>query len=310
MHTQPPRSENITFMDFPLCTDLSQLDARFAILGIPYGSPYTLDEMTNDQSNGPTAIRRASRRLSDAIDRWNFDLGGTLFPEPGIRIVDCGDVPGSLADPKSHFRLAETAVREIIARKAIPIILGGDHGIPIPVFRALDCYKDVTLVHVDAHIDWRDDVNGVHEGYSSPIRRASELPHIGKIFQIGMRSVGSARAQEFHDAQAYGSKIFTSYQVHEEGMRSILDQIPDQGTYYLTIDADGMDPSVMPAVESPVSGGLYFHQLRTLIHGLASKGQFIGMDIVELAPRRDVGSISAITAGQMILNFIGAVLRS
>ena len=192
MHTQPPRSEYITFMDFPLCTDLSQLDARFAILGIPYGSPYTLKEMTNDQSNGPTAIRRASDRLIDLIDRWNFDLGGVLFPEKGIRVVDCGDVPGSLEDPHSHFRAAEQAVREIIAHNAIPIILGGDHGIPIPVMRALDLYDNVTLVHVDAHIDWRDDVNGVHDGYSSPIRRASELAHISQIFQIGMRSVGSA----------------------------------------------------------------------------------------------------------------------
>ncbi len=310
MHTTPPRSENLTFMKFPLCTDLSQLDARFAILGIPYGSPYTMGEMTNDQTNGPTAIRRASRRLTDSPDRWNFDLDGVLFPEPGIKVVDCGDISGSLDDPQANYRAAKSAVREIIAHKATPIILGGDHGIPIPVIRALDSFEDVTLVHVDAHIDWRDEVNGVHDGYSSPIRRASELAHIGQIFQIGMRSVGSARAQEKHDAHAYGAKIFTSYQVHDHGMRFVLDQIPAGAKYYLTIDADGMDPSVMPAVESPVAGGLFFHQLRTLIHGLADKGRLLGMDIVEIAPRRDVHEISAVTAGQIILNFMGAVVRS
>jgi agmatinase len=189
-------------------------------------------------------------------------------------------------------------------------VLGGDHGAPIPVLRALDGYGPLTLIQVDAHIDWREEVNGVQDGYSSPIRRAAELPHIDGIFQIGIRAQGSARAEDVRAALAYGANIITAYEVHENGMESVLAQIPQGGRYYLTIDADGLDPSVMPAVAGPAAGGLFFHQVRRLIHGLAAKGRLLGMDIVEITPSRDLNGISAITAGQLILNFMGVALRA
>ena len=191
--TVAPRSEIRTFMGFPLCTEIDTLEADLAVLGIPYGDPYNMDEVTNDQSNGPTAVRRESARLSSGLDHWDFDLGGPLFDGRNIRVADCGDVPADPADMKGHYRIAETAVRTILKRGAYPIIIGGDHGVPIPVFRAFEEHGPLTLVHIDAHLDWRDEVNGVREGYSSPIRRASELSHIEGIFQIGMRAQGSAR---------------------------------------------------------------------------------------------------------------------
>jgi agmatinase len=161
-------------------------------------------------------------------------------------------------------------------------------------------------VQIDAHIDWRDEVNGVREGLSSPIRRASEMPHIDQIFQIGMRSAGSARPEEVEAAATYGAHITTAWELHDIGMDAVLERIPDGGRYYITIDADGMDPSVMPAVAGPAPGGLTFHQARKLIHGLVRKGRVIGMDIVEITPRLDVNRITAITAGRLIVNLIGA----
>jgi agmatinase len=174
------------------------------------------------------------------------------------------------------------------------------------VLRAFDGRGPITLVQVDAHIDWRDEINGVREGYSSPIRRASELSHIDRLFQIGMRGQGSARSKEVEAALDYGAKIITAYEVHEKGMDSVLDRIPTNENYYLTIDADGLDPAIMPAVAAPVAGGLVFHQVRRLIHGLVQKGRLLGMDIVEITPKRDLNGISSLTAGQLILNFIGA----
>ena len=93
-------------------------------------------------------------------------------------------------------------------------------------------------------------------------------------------------------------------------MAAALERIPDNGSYYLTIDADGLDPSVMPAVGSPAPGGLFFHHVRELIHGLARKGRLMGMDINEVSPGRDVNGISALTAGQLICNYIGAAVRA
>jgi agmatinase len=310
LKTIPPRFTSGTFLGFPLCTEIDSLEADVAILGIPYGDPYSMDEVTNDQTNAPSAIRLESARLSIGLDQWDFDLGGPLFNGQNIRVVDCGDIPGDPADIKGHYRIAETIVKTILNRKALPVVIGGDHGVPIPVFRALDGHGPITLVQIDAHIDWRDEINGVHEGYSSPIRRASELSHIDRIFQIGMRGQGSARAIEVEDALTYGAEIITAYEVHEKGMDSILDRIPANERYYLTIDADGLDPTVMPAVGAPAAGGLLFHHVRTLIHGLVKKGRLLGMDIVEITPKRDINGISSLTAGQLILNFIGATARA
>jgi len=308
--TIPPRLASNTFLGFPLCTKLDSLEADIAILGIPYGDPYKMGEVNNDQTNAPSAVRHESARLSLGLEHWDFDLGGPLFNGCDVRVVGCGDVPGDPASIKGHYRIAETAVKTILDRNALPIIIGGDHGVPIPVFRAFDGCGPITLVHIDAHIDWRDEVNGVREGYSSPIRRASELSHIDRIFQIGMRGQGSARAQEVKAALAYGAEIITAYEVHEKGMDFVLARIPANERYYLTIDADGLDPTVMPAVAAPAAGGLLFHHVRRLIHGLVQKGRLLGMDIVEITPKKDLNGISSLTAGQLILNFIGATARA
>jgi len=223
-----------------------------------------------------------------------------------LRVVDCGDVAADLDDFDNYTAKAELVVRKILAAGAMPVILGGDHAIPIPVFKALDQAGPITLVQIDAHIDWREEVNGVREGLSSPIRRASEMAHINQIFQIGMRSSGSARAEEVEAAAAYGAHITTAWELHDIGMDAVLQRIPDGGRYYITIDADGMDPTVMPAVAGPAPGGLTFHQARKLIHGLVRKGRVVGMDIVEITPNLDVNRITAITACRLIVNLIGA----
>jgi agmatinase len=192
----------------------------------------------------------------------------------------------------------------------MPIVLGGDHAIPIPVFRALDGHGPITLVQIDAHIDWRDEVNGVREGLSSPIRRASEMSHIGEIFQIGLRATGSARQEEVDAARAYGAHLVTAYELHDGGIDAVLARIPDGGRYYLTIDLDGMDPAIAPGVAGPCPGGVTFHQARKLIHGLVRKGRVVGMDVVEITPRTDVNQITCITAGRLIVNMIGAAVRA
>jgi agmatinase len=166
------------------------------------------------------------------------------------------------------------------------------------------------MIQIDAHLDWVDNKNGIREGYSSPIRRASEMDHIGEIFQIGLRCQGSARREEVEAATAYGAHLITDLELQDRGMEHVLTQIPDDGAYYLTIDADGLDPSAMPAVAGPAPGGLTYPQVRKLIHGLVAKGRVVGMDIVEITPKCDVNQITAITAGNLILNMIGKLIQA
>lgn len=314
--TQEPGGAPRSFLDFPLALDLDALEADVAILGIPFGMPYAPEAMANDQSRAPDAIRQASDDPDYTRLHYDWDLDGPLLDDRPIRVVDCGNVTADRGDHRVHYQRAEAAARKILASGATLITLGGDHGIPIPVMRALEDSVDastgeqITLVHVDAHLDWRHEVNGETDGYSSPIRRASEMDWFGSIVQIGIRGIGSARRQEVEDARAYGADIVTAYEMHEIGMQAVLDRIPDGGPYYLTIDADGLDPTIMPGVMAQTPGGLDWLQTRQLIHGLVKKGRVLGMDLVEIAPSRDVGLTTMVHAERLICNFIGATVRA
>jgi agmatinase len=308
--TTPPDHGHPSFLYSKLSTDLDNLAADIAFLGIPYGAPYTMEDVNNDQSNAPNAIRQVTDRAVRSLERYDFDLGGPLYDGRDVRFVDCGNVPGNMHDFAEHAARAETAVRKILAAGALPLIIGGDHAIPIPVLRAYEDEGPITLVQIDAHIDWRDEINGVTQGLSSPIRRASEMAHVGEIFQIGIRAQGSARLGDVEAALAYGANLITAYELHDVGMDAILDRIPDGGRYYLTIDADGMDPAVMPAVAGPAPAGVTFVQARKLIHGLVKKGRVIGMDVVEILPAIDLNRITLITAARLFVNMIGATVRA
>lgn len=311
-YTVAPRTGHPTLLYSELDLDIDNLNADIAVLGMPYGAPYSPSDFGNDQTNAPSAIRQATDRVARRPYHYDFDIDGPLLQgRTDVRFVDCGDIIPDLTKPGEHYARAEAAVRRIVAGGAMPIVLGGDHGITTPVLRGLDAKGPITLVHVDAHLDWRDDVNGVREGLSSPIRRASEMPHVERIVQIGLRAQGSGRTEELAAARAYGAELITAYELHDIGMEAVLARIPDGGNYYLTIDADGLDPSVMPAVAGPAPGGVTFVQARKLIHGLVGKGRVVGMDIVEIQPQKDDANlISCVTAGRLILNLIGASIRA
>lgn len=308
--TSKPKHGHTSMLYSEVCDNLDNLEADIAFLGVPNGASYTVAEISNDQSLAPTAVRQATDRAVRYLDRYDFDIGGTLYDGRDIKSVDCGDVIGDPTDPKIQVDNAEEAVRKILAAGALPLIIGGDHSTPIPVLKAFDNEGPITLIQIDAHLDWRDHINGVKNGLSSPIRRASEMEHVEEIFQLGLRAQGTARPEEFDAAKEYGAHLISAYEIHEKGMQSILDRIPDGGNYYITIDADGVDPSVMPAVAGPAFGGVTYTEMRSLLHGLVNKGRVVGMDIVEITPSKDVNQLTAIAAGRFFVNLIGAAVRA
>ncbi len=179
-----------------------------------------------------------------------------------------------------------------------------------PFFRAFHGHGPLTVVQIDAHIDWRDEVNGVTEGYSSTMRRASELPWIDRLIQMGMRGTGSARREEVEAAKAYGAELITAMEIQDRGVDWVLNLIPDGTACLVTIDCDGLDPSIMPAVNAPAPGGLTYRHVTNLLHGLSRKVKVVGFDLVELAPEKDVNELTAWTAARIIYNMIGALVRS
>src|SRR4030081_978791 len=138
--TVPPSLKHQSLLWSPRCTDLDALDAHIAILGIPFGSAYQASAITNDQSNAPDAVRSVTDRICRGLERYDFDVGGPIYGGRALKVVDVGNVP------------AEQAVSKILAAGAMPITLGGDHGIPIPILRAYKGHGPITLIQVDAHI--------------------------------------------------------------------------------------------------------------------------------------------------------------
>jgi agmatinase len=297
-----------TFAGLPACMDLDDLSAQIAVIGIPHGTSYNPGKLSHS-AEAPAAIRHAAERYARMRDHYDFDLGGPLLANRSVRVVDCGDLTGDPGDPASNCKRAMEKMRSILKAGAVPIVLGGDDSVPIPFFRAYQGYGPLTIVQIDAHLDWRHEVNGVTEGPSSTMRRASEMPWIGRLIQVGMRGVGSARIEEVDAARAYGAEIITAKEVHEKGVQQILSLVPDGSACLMTIDCDGLDPSIMPAVNAPVPGGLSYRQVIDLMHGLAQKSEIQGFDLVEFAPEKDMNGLAALTAARIVWNMIGALVR-
>ena len=312
--TELPKGIAKGFLGFPLNLDLENLDAQIAILGVPYGLPYYPNELANDQSTAPDLLRQNAQDAAwdepRTTNHFDWDLGGSLLDNKNIKIIDLGNVTADFRNPREHYKRAEEVARKVFSSNTTLISIGGDHGIPIPIMRALPEGNPVILIQIDAHMDWRDEVNGEKEGYSSPIRRASELKSIKSIFQIGLRGVGSGRQKEFEDAKAYGSNLISAYEVHDVGIKNILKKIPNDSNFYITVDADGIDPTIMPAVNAPTPGGLNWMQIRELIHGIVKKGRVVGFDLVEISPKFEKGNTTFVHAERLICNFIGAMVRA
>jgi agmatinase len=192
---------------------------------------------------------------------------------------------------------------------AVPILLGGDDSVPIPFFAGFAGHGPIWIVQIDAHIDWRDELHGERLGYSNPMRRASEMAHVAGMVQIGIRGVGSARRQEVEAAKRYGSHLVTAREIHALGVEAALRHIPDGAQVVITLDCDGLDPSIMPGVAARTPGGLTYTQVIDLVAGVGRRGRIVGFDLVELYPPADIGGISALTAARLLVNVIGTIVR-
>ena len=295
------------FLDWPVVTDPSRWDAEVAILGIPRGEPYPRDPQPNDQSRAPDAIRSHSNRFCYSPGNWDFDTGTDLASVLPAKHLDLGNV--SWIEPyDAYSALISAYLRDLWRRQAQLLILGGDHSVTIPVLDALDAVGEpIHVLQIDAHLDWREHVDGVRHGYSSPLRWASTKSYVAGMTQVGLRAIGSARRQEVEAARAYGSHLITAERVHAEGIDVVVDTIPKGRAVYVTIDADGLDPADMPGVMAPTPGGLRFHQVAPLLRAIARRNRIVGMDVVEVAPSFDsANGITCVTAGRLILNVLGA----
>ncbi len=278
------------------------------VVGAPHATPYEAAKPSHAH-NAPHAIRAASHRFATWHDHYDFDRGGELLAGDRARLRDLGDLDCRPDTPEANRELIRASVASVLERKAVPLVLGGDDSVPIPVFQAYQDHGPIWIVQVDAHIDWRRERYGEAMGWSSTMRRASEMSWVDGIIQVGARGVGSARRSDVEEARRWGAAITTARELLTDGVASALAGVPQDARIIIALDCDAFDPSIMPGVMAHVPGGLSYWQMIELLEVLAERSTIAGCSVVELVPERDIANISALTTARIVCNMIGAVLR-
>ena len=272
--------------------------ASLHITGIP------LDIGTTNRSGarfGPHAIRHASRMLVDGAHPRAWRDPVTL------PVADIGDFEIAFGEIGKSLDLIQAQA----AQSPHLIALGGEHGITLPLLRALAARRGgpVGLVHFDAHVDTWPDSFGQEFGHGSPfyhaIREGLIDPH--RTVQIGVRSPVQRDVWDWTLAQ--GVTILTAEHVHEIGAPAaaarILEVAGEQAAY-LTFDIDALDPAFAPGTGTPEIGGLASWQIQAILRRLGGI-DWVGMDIVEVAPAYDVSEITALAAATIVWEYLALV---
>ncbi len=303
-----PQSARASFMASPWmeckADALRDFGAKAAFLGVPF------DQATVYRS-GSSSAPRALRYVSEMFLPYLGDFDINVFDE--FHLVDVGDVPMIPADAARSRSYIERYVGEILTAGALPICIGGDHSIPIPIGRALS--ETITgrlgYVHFDAHIDCQPNFAGQDFTNWSHVARMIELPNVDphNVAIIGAR--GALNPPEQWDfVERHGIRVFRMREVSQRGIEAVVREALDivtDGTdaFYCSLDSDVVDASAMPGTDAPEPGGLLSTEMLRACEMIGARRPAV-LDIVELIPAYDhPAMISLRLAGYMILHVLG-----
>jgi len=295
--------------DIPLVPAGTIDDAAMVVMGVPVATPYqSVGAYCQDAAD---AIR-AAFGWPGLLQHYDFDLGGPLLGD-GVNAVDWGNLACDLQDFSYNRKLISDHVGDVLDNGAVPLVLGGDDSVPIPVLQAYEQHGPITVLQLDDHIDWRDEVQGERMGLSSNMRRASEMPWVSNIVQAGARGSGSARPEDFNDAVNWGVNFFPMKSIRAENMQkgidAIIDAIAVGSDIYIALDIDVMDPSVVPGVIGPAPGGFGYYDVLSILEKLSTKARIVGFNLVEFMPSADIGNRGALVSARIAASVMGLVAR-
>ena len=235
-------------------------------------------------AKAPQRIREAL--ASPAGNPWSEAL---VDISDAAVLADVGDVPEDRTDYRSAI---ESHAARIFAAGSLPISLGGDHAVTLPLVRAVSRhYPHLSILHIDAHADLYDAFEGDRFSHASPFARIMEEELAARLVQVGIRTMTPhqrEQADRFHveviDMRAWAA----GERPHFDGDEKI----------YLSLDLDGLDPAFAPGVSHPEPGGLSVRDVLTLIQTI--EGSFVGADIVEYNPDVDATAITAVVAAKFV----------
>lgn len=295
---ETPRFAGIsTFFRLPYVADPSDLDV--AIIGVPFdgGQGYR---------TGSRFAPAEIRRVSSTIKPYNPSL--KINPYDYLNVADVGDAPVNPLDSAKSRELIQGAIERIVDAGAMPVAVGGDHSISLPILRALARkYGSIGLIQVDSHLDTGDNYFGVKYGAGTPFRRAveEELIDSNKWIQIGIRGPVYSE-NDFDFVRDHNVRCLTMDQIYTNGIQWVHEQLESlkDTICYMTFDIDGIDVAYAPGTSTPVPCGLTSLEAQMLIRQLSQFPRVVGFDINEVQPEFDVGSITSILAAFLTFEFI------
>jgi guanidinopropionase len=294
---QPRYTGIASFFRAPIATDLR--DADIGLIGVPFDGGVTNRTGTR---HGPRAVREQSTLLR----RINGATGVTPFKS--LRVRDLGDCwleqPYELQ--AAHAEI-ESYYRKVVAAGVVPLSVGGDHSISLPILRAVAADGPVGMVHVDAHSDTGDDYMGSRFHHGAPFRRAVDEnlldPH--RVIQIGIR--GTTNDPDMWGfSQRSGMRVIGMDEFHDKGWRYAVaeaQRVIGAGPVYLSFDIDSLDPSQAPGTGTPEAGGITALEALRLLRGLRGL-DFVGGDLVEVSPPFDVGTITSFNGASVLFEIL------
>lgn len=303
-----PLSENVSMMGLPKVNSANGLDAAF--IGIP------LDTGTSHRPGarfGPRQIRAESCHLRP------YNIATRAAPFDALQVADLGDVPIDTnclvrSMPTDTLPLAKSLpiindfYTEVLASDCIPLTLGGDHTITLPILRAMATkYGPVALIHVDAHADGTEDMFGEGIPHGTPFRRAVEegLLACDKVYQIGLRGTGNC-ADDFDWSRIQGFTIVPAHEVWHQSLVPLMERIRKHigdTPCYLSFDIDGIDPAYAGGTGTPEVGGLTIPQALEIVRGCRGLN-IVGVDLMEVSPPFDLWGNTALLGANLLFEML------
>lgn len=266
-------------------------DADIVILSVPFDGGVSFRSGAKD---GPDAIRDITYSIAPTTERFQS--------LKGLKVKDIGHMEGRNRD--ELFENTEKQITELVKRNKKFTVLGGDHSITIPIIRGINQAVEQTfgIIHIDAHFDLCDTLEGDELSHGSTERRALELEHVEKNSQyfIGIRSIGE---DELNYIQNNPVQVISAYDFDKMGVNAVVKKVKEAmkpfDKVYITLDIDCLDPAYAAGTGTPQFGGLTSRELLNLLEGLFQL-PIIGFDIVEVAPNLDPALTSVFAARKII----------
>jgi agmatinase len=292
-----------TFFGAPGVGDLDALDVQVAFLGVPFDGGTPQPGNRTGQAAGPAAARLSSFELFETGAGF-YDVEADRTYLEGVTMADAGDVATQGGEVERSFERISEAARRVVERGALLVAVGGDHSISFPLGRGVAAHGAIDVVHVDAHADFLDELDGARLTGASQLRRLAELDGVRSVTALGLRNV---ERTEVDGLRAHGARWATSLELERDAAGAVRRLVPASDALYLSVDLDVLDLSIVPGTTLPEPGGPSYRQVRATLAEVARRGRVVALDVAELNPPHDPGGVTARVAAWLIAHTLAAI---